>query len=117
MKFRNVKELRQDPAVNAILDGGANTSLLGSSFLMLSYTECKVNVSEFDEGMVLKNLPIGTGVTAYDKDDGTTILLLVHEAIDHTSQENSLLSGNQLRNHAVDICETLLWMGGLENLE
>ena len=106
VELRNVKKLWQDPAVNAILDGGADTSLLGRSFLMLSYTERKVNVSGFDEGIVFINLPIGTGVTAYDKDDGTTILLLVHKAIDHTSQENSLLSGNQLRNHAVDICET-----------
>ena len=44
-------------------------------------------------------------VTAYDHADGTTVLLMIHEGIDYTSQPNSIISVSQARYHGVDICD------------
>jgi len=53
---------------------------------------------------VKKNVKIGTGVTAYDKDDGTTLLIVVNNAIDMTSHFMAILSSNQMRHRGVDVC-------------
>ena len=45
-------------------------------------------------------------MTAYDKEDETTVLVLVHEAIDHTDQDHTMLSTNQMRHAGVDVCDT-----------
>ena len=44
-------------------------------------------------------------VTAYDKDDGTTLLIVVDNAIDMTSQSMAILSTNQMRHRGVDVCD------------
>ena len=75
----------QQTTSNAICDIGADTGLFGDAFYMLNHSERSVNVSGFDEAMVKEDLKIGTGVAAYDCSDGTTILVVVNEAIDHTS--------------------------------
>ena len=72
---------------------------------MLDHSERSVNVSGFDEAMVKSDLKIGTGVAAYDLPDGTTILVVVNEGIDHTTQPHTMLSTNQMRQHGVDVCD------------
>ena len=57
---------------------------------MFEYTDCKANVVSFDNNMRVNDLPIGSDVTAYDCADGTTVLLMVHEDIDYTSQANRI---------------------------
>ena len=56
--------------------------------------------------MLVRNIPVGSGVTVYDKKDNTTLLLLVHNAIDYKAQDTSLLSTNQMRYNNVDVCDT-----------
>ena len=90
---------------NAESDSGADTCLLGSSFRMLSHFDRMATVSVFDENLIINDMKIGTGVTAFDKPDGETILVIVNEEIDHASQDNTLLSTNQLRHNGVDVCE------------
>ena len=47
------------------MDSGADTTLLGSSFIMLGHTARLANVAGFDEGMVAQDLVIETGVAAF----------------------------------------------------
>ena len=103
-----MNSILQDSGANTILDSGADTTLLGSSFIMLGHTARLANVAGFDEGMVLQDLMIGTGVAAFDKADGTTVLVLVNEAIDYTTQPHSMLSTNQLHHHGVMSTPSLL---------
>jgi len=49
-----------------------------------------------------ENVNIGTGVTAYNKEDGTTLLMVVNNDIDMTSQSMATLSCNQMRHRGVD---------------
>ena len=105
VSFSNVKSAVQLDSANVICDSGADTTLLGSSFLIIGHTERMANVSGFDEEMTVENLKIGSGVAAFDKPDGTTVLVLCHEAIDYTSQPHTMLSTNQLRHHGVDVCD------------
>ena len=96
--------LEESPS-NAILDSGADTTLMGSSFVMMGYSPRMANVCGFGgEDMTVGNLKIGTGVAAYDKADGTTLLVIVNEGIDYTTQPNTMLSDAQLRQNGVDVC-------------
>ena len=90
---------------NTIGDNGADTCLLGSAFTMISYSNRRAMVHGFDEDLSIGEKKIGTGVTAFDKDDGTTIIVCVNEAIDHTSQPSSMLSINQMRHYGIDVCD------------
>ena len=40
--------------------------------------------------MVKKNVKVGTGVTAYDKEDGATVLIVLNNAIDMASQSMAI---------------------------
>ena len=103
--IRNVTRILADSPVNATVDRGADTFLLGSSFRIFEYTDKKANIVSFDDSMHVDTLPVGSGVTAYDLPDGTCVLLMVHEGIDYTSQPNSIFSVSQARYHGVDICD------------
>ena len=72
---------------------------------MISITNRKAIVSGFDDSLNIGEKNIGSGVAAFDKPDGTTILLLVNEGIDHTEQPNTMLSLNQLRHFGLDVCD------------
>ena len=60
-----VNSILQDIGANTIMDSGADTTLLGSSFIMLGHTARLANVAGFDEGMVAQDLVIETGVAAF----------------------------------------------------
>ena len=62
-----------------------------------------VNVSGFDDGMVQRNLPIGTSATKVFDSNGRPYILIENEQIDHTTQENSIMSTNQVRAFGVDV--------------
>ena len=74
-------------------------------FTMLEYSDRVFSVVGFDENLMVDDKKIGTGVAAFDKKDGTTLLVLVHESIDHTDHDHTILSTNQLRHCGVDICD------------
>ena len=73
---------------------------------MLRYFDRLANVQGFDESLVKKDLRIGTGVTAFDTTEGETMLVMINEGIDHTTQVNTMLSINQLRQNGCDVCDT-----------
>ena len=73
---------------------------------MLCHSDRMETVSGFDENLIIDDMKIGSGVTAFDKPNGETILVMVNEGIDHTSQDDTLLANNQMRHNGVDVCET-----------
>ena len=101
-----LKAALKDSPCNAVCDSGADTCLLGSAFKMLRHSDRMATISGFDENLIIDNMKIGTGVTAFDKPDGETILVMVNEGIDHTRQDNTLLATNQMHHNGVDVCIT-----------
>ena len=103
---RRIHAALQESTGNAILDNGADSTLLGSAFRMLEYSDRLASIVGFDHNLVIEDKKIGTGVAAFDKPDGETILVLCKEAIDHTSQDNTMLSSNQMKHNGIDVCDT-----------
>ena len=101
-----LKAALKDSPCNAVCDCGADTCLLGSAFKMLRHSDRMATVSGFDENLIIDDMKIGTGVTAFDKPDGETILVMVNEGIDHTGHDNTLLATNQMHHNGVDVCIT-----------
>jgi hypothetical protein len=78
----------------SILDGGADTCVLGQGWEVLSVHNTRgANVVGFDhEAAVKRNLPIVSAITAVDLSDGISVLLIVHESIYDDTANHSLLS-------------------------
>jgi hypothetical protein len=87
----------------SILDGGADTCVLGQGWEVLSFHNTRrANVVGFDhEAAVKRNLPIVSAITAVDLQDGISVILIVHEAIYNDKANHSLLSEFQLRDFGV----------------
>jgi hypothetical protein len=77
----------------SILDGGADTCVLGQGWEVLSvHNTRKSNVVGFDhEAAVKKNLPIVSAITAVDLPDGISVVLMVYKAIYNDTANHSLL--------------------------
>ena len=71
--------------------------------IFLQHTNRKVNVSGFDNGMVKEGLPLGTCASRVTNKNRHTIILIENEQIDHSEQENSIFSVNQVRSYGVDV--------------
>jgi phosphoserine aminotransferase len=67
----------------SILDGGADTCVLGQGWEVLSVQNTRIaNVVGFDhEAAVKRNLPIVSAITAVDLPDEISVILIVHKAI------------------------------------
>jgi hypothetical protein len=67
----------------SILDGGADTSILGKGWEILSiHSSRRANVVGFDHEIAVKqNLPIVSAISALDLPKGQSVLLVVHEGI------------------------------------
>jgi hypothetical protein len=78
----------------SILDGGADTFVLGQGWEVLSvHNTRKANLAGFDhEAAVKRNLPIVSVITAVDLPDGISVIVTVHEAIYNDRANHSLLS-------------------------
>jgi hypothetical protein len=89
----------QDRYHISILDGGADTCVLGKGWRVLASQDSRrANVFGFDhEDAVKRNLPIVSAITAVDLPDGSSILLTVHETIYIDTDNHTLLSEFQLR--------------------
>ena len=90
------------------IDTRADTFCAGQTFLLQEPTGLVVDVGGFHPSLpVLKDIPIGLAVTAYDLPSGETIILDVHQALFFgASMEHSLCQPNQFREHGllVDDC-------------
>ena len=98
-----------------LVDGGCDTSLVGQGFVVESTTSRTVSVQGFQEGLTLEELPIVTAVTAIDLPDGTFIIEM-GEAIHIPSNETSLLSTFQAREHGVIVNDVAKRHNGQQNI-
>jgi Reverse transcriptase (RNA-dependent DNA polymerase) len=88
------------------LDSHADTVVLGSNCIILSYSGRECDVLPYTDSYdAIKGVPIVTGATAWTSDlTGETFILVFNEALwlgeilDH-----SLVNPNQLRHHGVDV--------------
>jgi hypothetical protein len=82
MKCMNILHLPEKYYIS-ILDGGADTFVLGQGWEVLSvHNTRRANVVGFDhEAAVKRNRPIVSAITAVDFPDGVSVILIVHEAI------------------------------------
>jgi hypothetical protein len=76
-----------------ILDGGADTCVLGKGWKVLSFQDSKrENIIGCDhEAAVKRNLPIVSAITEVDLPDGSFNLLVVHEGIYNDTGNHILL--------------------------
>ena len=85
-----------------ILDSGCDTcSIGGEAWKIDYYTGQAVDVQGFHNNIGINNVPIGSGITAFDLPDNTTVLLKVNEASIIDGKTASLLSVIQLRDNQV----------------
>jgi hypothetical protein len=88
-----------------ILDGGADTCVLGQGWEVLSVDNTRrANVVGFNhEAAVKRNHPIVSAITAVELPDGISVILIAREAIYNDTDNHSLLSEFQLRDFGVKI--------------
>jgi hypothetical protein len=92
-KCMNLLHLPENYQIS-ILDGGADTCVLGQGWEVLSvHNTRRAIVVGFDhEAAIKRNLPIVSAMTAVDLPDGISVILIVHEAIYNDIANHSLLS-------------------------
>ena len=85
-------------------DSNADTCCLGANFMALEITNRTAEVYPYDPSYEpIANVPIVTGATAYDDEDGTTFILIFHESLFYGNKLcHSLINPNQVRHHGID---------------
>jgi len=103
----------------SILDGGADTCVLGKGWEILSiHNSRRANVVGFDhETAIKKNLPIVSAITTVDLPNGESILLIINEGIYNETANHSLLSEFQLREFGVIIDSVCQRHGGTQQMK
>ncbi len=87
------------------VDGGADSSLIGSEWNIESYTDRKVDLEGFEgTRRVIEGVPVGSGITAVEAENGT-ILLRANEAAAMPTGK-TLLSANQMRHKGHEVYDT-----------
>ena len=85
-------------------DTNADTCCLGSNFALLQSTSRTADVYGYSKDIKpIQNVPIVTGVTAYDcPDTNVTHLLIFNEALYYGSAlDHSLINPNQVRSYGI----------------
>ena len=83
------------------LDSNADTSLTA-----LEYTNTSCDVYSFSGTSKLSDVPIISGATAWNDENGTTFILVVHHALWMGSKlKRSLLNPNQIRFNGVRVMD------------
>jgi hypothetical protein len=86
------------------LDSHADTSVLGKNFTILDYTNTSCDVYGFTETAKISDVPIVSGATAWNDENGTTFILVVHNAIWMGSKlKHSLINPNQVRFNRIHV--------------
>jgi hypothetical protein len=86
-------------------DNRADTCYAGRNFRPLEFTGMTCSVSPFHEGYeAMQDIPIATCATAVDLTDGTTVILIVNEALYFgDSMDHSLINPNQIRVTSIPV--------------
>ena len=88
------------------MDSNADTSCLGSNFVILSYTQRTADVYPYDSSYEpMHNVPIVTGATVYtDPKTGSSFILIINEGLYYGKKlDHSLFNPNQLRHHGTQV--------------
>ena len=77
-------------------DSNVDTCCVGEHFVALNYTNHSVNVMPYNsEYIEIQDVPIVIGATAFDTDDGTTVILVINQGLYFgTSLDYNLLNPN-----------------------
>ena len=101
----------------APVDSGADTVRMGSAFHIVEYCVGRmVDVVVYDPSIVTHNVYLGTGITACDLPDGTSVLLQCHEGV-AMGKGKSLFSCNQMRHHGTIVDDVPHRYGGSQSLK
>ena len=99
----------QEPPAGTIAvnesDTNADTCCLGKNFIVQSYTNRTVDVYSYDTSAApIQDVPIVTGITAWDcPSTGTTYLLVFNEALYYGNKlDHTLINPNQIRHNGID---------------
>lgn len=90
-----------------IIEGGADTGVQGGkTSKFLEHTNRSVTITGFDDCEVSEDLQIGTPASKVTTKTREEVILIANEQIDHSAQDNSIFSVNQLQasNNDVDDC-------------
>ena len=85
-------------------DSNADTCCLGKNWIVLDYTMRTADVFPYDDSYdPITNVPIVSGATAYTDMDGTTFILVIHEALFYGDKlDHSLINPNQIRHNKIN---------------
>ena len=80
-KLKNTSTNIEENTDFLIIDSGADTSTIaGDHWIIDEITERKINLLGFKSDVTSHDVPVGSGITAIDLPDDSTILLKVNEA-------------------------------------
>ena len=86
------------------IDSRADTCCLGCNFRVESFTGQVCKVNGFMDDMAVEDIPVATGITAYDIPGGKTILLVFNQSLYFgPKMDHSLINPNQIRYNHVDV--------------
>ena len=103
---KNMNEKQEKDTLNnfMIIDSGSDTGAIGgTAWLIDEVTQREVDVIGFYDDATLRNIKIGTGITAIDLPNKITILLMMNEATLLGEHGSSLISTFQARSNGVTI--------------
>ena len=84
----------------AELDSHADTCVVGDTFQVLTTTDTTCTVHGFHSKLEpIAEVPVVSAGAAYDAADGTTYLLVVHQALYMPDQSKTYLCPNQMRSN------------------
>ena len=84
----------------AVSDSGADTCLYGRGWVLVAATNRTANVISFDPTEAKKfGLTIGSHCTMTCLQDGSWVMITIHEIVSNPSSDTSLLSETQLREY------------------
>ena len=89
------------------IDNHADTHVFGANFRPILFTGQECNVRPFlDEYQEVSNIPIVTGATAWDSDEGETLILIFGQGLWFGNRiRKSLINPNQCRAYGVKLCD------------
>ena len=116
--IRNMSAAHETSNGDAIVDGGADTNVLGANFVVITKdVHRKVTIIGCKEDtMQSKGHCIGSGLTKARTTDGDYVLLISNESV-CMGTGKSLLSCNQIRAAGHDVNDIPRKYGGLQSLQ
>ena len=95
-----------------LADGGADTIVCGVGWTQQSTTARTATIKGFSDDLTKTEIPIGTAISAVTTSTGSTILLQANEALLLPTNQYTILSALQLREHGVRVHDVARRHGG-----